>query len=104
MLEERLEDLKWQLLHSSQLYSWRQLEAEPALLPPVSGVYGWFFRSVPSVVPTQRCFTRDGMTLLYVGVAPGRPTSSETLRSRLRFHYLRHAEGSTLRLTLGCLL
>ena len=44
------------------------------------------------------------MTLLYVGVSPGKQGSRETLRSRLRFHYQGHAEGSTLRLSLGCLL
>ena len=49
------------------------------------------------------------MRLLYVGISPkappaiGRP-SGQTLRSRVRYHYRGNAEGSTLRLTLGCLL
>lgn len=34
----------------------------------------------------------------------GRAPSRQTLRSRIRFHYRRSAYGSTLRLTLGCLL
>jgi hypothetical protein len=50
------------------------------------------------------------MPLLYVGISPKRPpqngarSSTQTLRSRLRYHYRGNAEGSTLRLTLGCLL
>lgn len=54
------------------------------------------------------CFVVDGLTLLYVGISPkqmpeGR-TSKQTMRSRIRYHYTGNAEGSTLRLTLGCLL
>jgi hypothetical protein len=42
---------------------------------------------------------------MYVGIAPRRAAGSKaTLRSRLRNHYRGNAEGSTLRLTLGCLL
>jgi hypothetical protein len=50
------------------------------------------------------------MPLLYVGIAPKRPPVSggsanrQALRDRLRYHYSGSAEGSTLRLTLGCLL
>jgi hypothetical protein len=48
--------------------------------------------------------------LLYGGIAPkappanGRPASQQTLRTRTRYHYTGNAAGSTLRLTLGCLL
>ena len=34
----------------------------------------------------------------------GSPPSKQTLRKRLRYHYRGNAYGSTLRLTLGCLL
>jgi len=49
------------------------------------------------------------MSLLYVGIAPKRPykdgrRSRATLHQRVRYHYRGNAEGSTLRLTLGCLL
>jgi hypothetical protein len=56
------------------------------------------------------CVTFDGLTLLYVGISPnapptnGKPPSSQTLKKRVRYHYTGNAEGSTLRLTLGCLL
>jgi hypothetical protein len=48
--------------------------------------------------------------LLYVGIAPKETkahtakTSIRTLRQRMRDHFTGNAEGSTLRLTLGCLL
>jgi hypothetical protein len=52
----------------------------------------------------------DAFTLSYVGIAPSAPSAGEkpaskaTLRSRLRQHMRGNASGSTLRLTLGCLL
>jgi hypothetical protein len=60
-------------------------------------------------VPTQGCIRRENLTLLYVGIAPSAPSaggkiSKATLRSRLRQHLRGNAYGSTLRLTLGCLL
>jgi hypothetical protein len=61
-------------------------------------------------VPTEACMTRDGLTLLYVGIAPsappagGKTASKATLHSRLCQHMRGNAYGSTLRLTLGCLL
>lgn len=42
--------------------------------------------------------------LLYVGIAPSRPQSSNTLRKRIKYHLRGNADGSTLRLSLGCLL
>jgi hypothetical protein len=73
-------------------------------------VYGWCFKQPPYPIDTSRCATHDGLPLLYVGIAPkappgnGRPPSRQTLRSRIRYHYRGNAAGSTLRLTLGCLL
>jgi len=54
--------------------------------------------------------THGELTLLYAGLAPkappknGSPPSSQSLRSRFRHHLRGNAAGSTLRLTLGCLL
>ena len=79
-------------------------------MPAVPGVYAWWFDDALGQVPTEGCVQRDGWTLLYVGISPkrppsnGRPPSSQTIQSRVRFHYLRTAEGSTLRLSLGVLL
>ncbi|MFD1272488.1 GIY-YIG nuclease family protein [Streptomyces kaempferi] len=55
-----------------------------------AGVYGWHFEQAP-------CADLTAGRLLYVGIAP-------RLRKRVRYHYRGNAAGSTLRLTLGCLL
>jgi len=101
---EQLQSLKQKLLCSAKLYTWEDLRRDDTLPPSTAGVYAWFFKSIPPKVPPEGCFKRQGRALLYVGISPGRRGSRETLNSRLRFHYQGHAEGSTLRLTLGCLL
>ncbi len=79
-------------------------------VPKAPGVYGWYFREIPPGVPTDHCITHQDLSLLYVGISPKKPPkngsqpSSENLRTRIRYHYTGNAEGSTLRLTLGCLL
>jgi hypothetical protein len=78
-------------------------------VPAEAGVYGWYFDQPPPSVPLDGTHARHGHHLLYVGIAPRRPaasgsTSKQNLRKRLRTHYARNAYGSTLRLTLGCLL
>jgi hypothetical protein len=72
-------------------------------------LYAWFFRDVPSGVPVERCVTRAGATLLYVGIAPRREpkdgkAKTQSLRRRIRTHLKGDASRSTLRLSLGCLL
>lgn len=101
---EDIESLSQSFLHSAHLYTWGDLKVEAGLPRPVPGIYVWFFKSIPPGVPTDGCTQREGMTLLYMGISPDSPTSQGTLRNRIRFHYTQHAEGSTLRLTLGCLL
>jgi hypothetical protein len=50
------------------------------------------------------------LRLLYIGISPsappknGKAPSSQSLQHRIQFHFSGNAEGSTLRLTLGCLL
>ena len=73
-------------------------------LPARSGVYAWWFKEVPPHVPVKGCVSHQGCYLLYVGIAPSKPISSQNLRSRIRTHFTGNAFGSTLRLSLGCLL
>lgn len=79
-------------------------------LPPgAAGIYAWYFDAPLPQVPIAGCMQRGPFTLLYVGIAPKQPSASgavsrATLRSRLRQHCAGTAEGSTLRVTLGCLL
>ena len=79
-------------------------------IPKENGVYGWYFKKLPSKIPTTDCILYDGLTLLYVGISPkpppkeGKKSSRQNLHQRIRYHMKGNAEGSTLRLTLGCLL
>ncbi|MBL9009232.1 MAG: hypothetical protein JNJ46_33540 [Myxococcales bacterium] len=80
-----------------------------ALPPRAAGIYAWYFDAPPPHVPIADCLQRGPFTLLYIGIAPKQPSSfgavsRATLRSRLRQHCVGTVEGSTLRLTLGCLL
>jgi len=68
------------------------------------------FKQLPAAIDTTRCVSWSELTLLYVGISPKAPatsgvgTSRQNLRRRLGQHYALNAYGSTLRLTLGCLL
>lgn len=98
------------LLEPTRLWRRGEILLPDCPVPREAGVYGWYFREVPPSVPTKGCLTADGATLLYVGISPkrppqsGAPASRQSLRSRIRYHYRGNAAGSTLRLSLGCLL
>ena len=93
-----------------RLYSRAEILSRPCPVPAEPGLYGWYFREIPPGVPTEGCTNAEGLTLLYVGISPkapprnGRTPSRENLAKRLRNHMRGNASGSTLRLTLGCLL
>lgn len=98
------------LLSPEKLWSREELLAPSSSpVPKTSGVYAWYFASVPGPIAVGACHSYDDMPLLYVGIAPKKPyadgrRSKSTLHQRVRYHYAGNAEGSTLRLTLGCLL
>lgn len=100
------------LLAPAQLHAWAELAHDAHLPPRRAGIYAWYFAraALPAVVPQADAHTIDrDWTLLYVGIAPAKPSpnrapSRKTLRTRIRFHYRGNARGSTLRLTLGTLL
>ncbi len=97
-------------LLEAPLLSSAEVSASPCPVPAATGVYGWWFSEIPDGVPIDGCERREDWVLLYVGISPkappgnGKPPSSQTVRSRVRYHYRGNAEGSTLRLTLGVLL
>jgi hypothetical protein len=87
------------LQRPERLWSFHELE-RPSPIPASPGVYGWHFVTSP-------VDALDAHRLLYVGIAPRHMvtrSSTQTLRHRIRYHFRGNAEGSTLRLTLGCLL
>jgi hypothetical protein len=94
----------------TRLYMRHEVLAAPSAVPPLPGVYGWWFSTLPAPIDIRGCVRHRGCTLLYVGLSPeqppenGRPASKQNLRKRLRQHYARTAAASTLRRTLGCLL
>jgi hypothetical protein len=88
------------LQRPEQLWTRREVLERPSPVPATSGIYGWHFVEPPD----ERL---NANRLLYVGIAPRRMikrTSTQTLRHRVRYHFRGNAEGSTLRLTLGCLI
>jgi hypothetical protein len=95
---------------TADLHSREQTLSRPSPVPNSPGLYAWFFRSIPPGIDTTGCQTVEGLTLMYVGISPkepptnGRAPSRSTLRQRLRTHFGGNAAGSTLRMTLGCLL
>lgn len=94
-----------QLLHPPVLWTRSQVLQSPCPVPATPGVNAWYFDEVPPGVPVE-----GSRVLLYVGISPreaprnGRAPSRQSIRTSLRYHYNGNAEGSTLRLTLGCLL
>jgi hypothetical protein len=98
------------LLHPARLWSQAEVLAHPSPVPATPGIYAWYFPPLPIATDCGGCVEVDGWRLLYVGISPkpppanGAPASRQQLRSRLRQHYAGNAAGSTLRLTLGCLL
>jgi hypothetical protein len=99
-----------QLLEPEVLHTAAEVLVRPSVIPPAPGVYAWYFAELPPRVFTDGCHRYRSMPLLYVGIAPkapprdGRPGSRQTVRKRLQYHFRGNAAGSTLRLTLGCLL
>jgi len=97
------------LTHPKKVYSRSEVFAQDGSVLKVPGAYSWFFKEIPPDVPTTYCIKHDELLLLYIGISPKRPprsgqVSSQTLWSRIREHFTGNAYGSTLRLSLGCLL
>lgn len=106
----KMDDVQKQLLHPKRLWSRKEVLEQPCPIPKAPGIYAWYFKDVPQEVPFEGCNQFSGFTLLYAGISPKAPPkngakpSKQTLKDRLRYHFKGNAEGSTLRLTLGCLL
>ncbi len=104
-----MQQLLDELTHPEKLYSRVEVLVRNGPIPQASGVYAWYFKETPSNVPVENCVVANGFHLLYVGLSPSKPPrqgkpSNHNIRKRIKQHYRGNAEGSTLRLTLGCLL
>ena len=56
-----------ELITPERLYSRQEILSKPSPIPEIHGVYGWYFKDVPSFVLTEGCIRHQKMTLLYVG-------------------------------------
>lgn len=104
------EEVAGLFLEHSTAHDRDQVLGRPCPVPARPGLYGWWFRELPAEIDISHCYSRDGLSLLYIGISPrrppanGKPPSTQNLRKRIQTHYTGNAEGSTLRKTLGCLL
>jgi hypothetical protein len=78
-------------------------------VPRKKGVHGWWFTPGVLAVPSIAYTTAEGRELLYVGIAPRKPSaagreSASHLKARITAHATKDASRSTLRLSLGVLL
>jgi len=87
------------LIYPVRVWSRDEVLLEPRPIMESPGVYAWFFRENPPNIWTDSCIKFENLYLLYIGIASG-----QTIFDRIRYHYKGNAEGSALRLTLGCLL
>jgi hypothetical protein len=98
------------LLRPSALWTREEVLSKPCPVPSGAGIYAWYISGLEELVPLEGCITWQALPLLYVGIAPkqdpsnGGLPSKQSLRTRIRYHFRGNAAGSTLRLTLGCLL
>ena len=97
------------LLQPKKVYSKEDVFSKENPVPSKPGIYVWYFKEILPRVPIENCIKWNNKHLLYVGISPTKPPkegkpSKQNLRKRIKNHYTGNAEGSTLRLTLGCLL
>jgi hypothetical protein len=87
----------------SQLWTPAELRGRASPVPKAAGVYGWWFREIPCDTDVAGCIRRDDLTLLYIGISPGRAGSASNLRTRT-LQVCRDRGGHTLRRSLAALL
>jgi hypothetical protein len=83
------------------------IREKPAIVPAEAGLYGWWFDQALGTI-SEGSHVRNGLHLLYVGIAPSAPPKDGVKPRTLRDRLLNHCRGpiatSTLRRTLAALL
>ncbi len=98
------------LLNPARLIPARDILRDRKLIPDVAGIYGWWFDTPLPDVPLDGTLAIGARRLLYVGIAPRKPSaagsvSNSTLRHRITRNHLGNRIGSsTLRRSLAALL
>jgi hypothetical protein len=105
-----MDNVKSTLLSPDKLWSRSEILTSQSPVPKSAGIYAWYFKQIPPTISIDDCHSISDLALMYVGISPkanplnGAPPSKQNLHKRIRYHMQGNAEGSTLRLTLGCLL
>ena len=86
------------ILNPEKILSKNEIFSSPSPIPKESGVYGAYFKEVPSDIDIKNCVSFEEHILLYIGI------STINLQKRIKGHYTNDASRSTLRNTLGILL
>jgi hypothetical protein len=94
-------------LQQAQFVTADAIREKSAIVPAQAGVYGWWFDQALGNL-SEGSHVRNGLHLLYVGIAPGAPPKDGVKPRTLRDRLLNHCRGplatSTLRRTLAALL
>ncbi len=92
-------------LETAQLHQLADIRKSKSILPSERGIYGLFFRASPGRTPTDGCYTREGLLLLYIGTAGADLRKNGSLRKRLGNSHLGGNERrSTVCQTIAALL
>lgn len=108
--EANIPPLAAPLLQPAELLSVARLLADRNKVPDEPGIYAWWFKDALPEVPLDDTLSFDNHRLLYVGIAPRKPSASgseskSTLRRRILRNHLGHRlASSTLRRSLAMLL
>jgi hypothetical protein len=98
------------LLCPDKLIPVSMLLKDSEIVPAEAGIYAWWFRGELAIVPLEGTLGKDEYRLLYIGIAPRRPSragkeSRSNLRKRIVGNHLGNSiSRSTLRRSLACLL
>jgi hypothetical protein len=107
------------LLNPDKLWSREEILNKPSPIPPENGIYAWYFKTTPNIGIFEKYFSIEqdnkvlllkdshkfqNYQLLYIGISPKDNKSNNNIKNRLRGHMNGNSYGSTLRLSLGCLL
>ena len=85
-----------ELISPNRLFSRSSVLDKKCPVPKSRGLYAWYFKEIPPLVPTDGCIKKDNLNLLYVGISPKNKNSTQDLRKRIKTHFNGNAEGSTL--------
>jgi len=104
--QQEIEEHMRTLVNPPHLWRGSTLKRDKSVVPCRKGVYAWYF-NLSGELPFPDPLCVDGRALLYIGIAGQNASSSDTLRARVVSQHLLgagHAEGSTLRRSVGCFL